>query len=128
DLIAVGELATLLLSGHSGPAAVMSLPPRFAEFVRASAGTSECPSPTAKQLLDFLDGKPLAPVTPIELAPRAVTQPPQQHEAPVTSPVLQEEPQRTYTEQVSTDRENPIAPARRRGNILVAIAALIAIS
>ncbi len=118
DLIAVGELASLLLSGQSGPAAVLSLPPKFAEFVRASGGTSECPSPTAQQLLDLLDGKPLC--APAPAAP--------QREMKSPSPPVEYERQPVYTEEVSTEPEKAIAPARRRGNILVAIAALIAIS
>jgi hypothetical protein len=60
DLLAVGETATELLTRQRGPGAAATLPSPFAEFVRASVGTSECPHPTAEQLIGVLDGRELA--------------------------------------------------------------------
>jgi eukaryotic-like serine/threonine-protein kinase len=78
-----------LLTGKREPGAGAQLPSPFREFVRASYGTEDCPSPTAAQLLGVLNGLPLTapkpPVADAETKPAAA--------APVT-PVASPEPPR----------------------------------
>ncbi|MDZ4801300.1 MAG: hypothetical protein SGI92_24350, partial [Bryobacteraceae bacterium] len=65
ELLELGETATELLTRARGQGAAATLPSPFAEFVRATAGTSACPHPTAMQLMDVLDGKELVSAPPV---------------------------------------------------------------
>ncbi len=89
DLLALGETATMLLTRARGPEAAATLPVPFAEFVRATAGNSSCPHPTARQLLAVLDGGELigtAPVVPAAADLPARPEPEPEPAIPVSPP------------------------------------------
>jgi hypothetical protein len=60
DLRELAAATTEMLTGKREPGAGVQLASPFKEFVRASFGTEEFPSPTAAQLLSVLRGQPLA--------------------------------------------------------------------
>lgn len=138
DLLALGETTTALLTRAQGPGAAATLPAPFAEFVRSTAGNSSCPSPTARQLLDVLDGgelvgstQPAALVVPEpEPQPRpepepvaaAVTpQPPQPRPQPRPEPpppTVVASPAASETVDWTPERHTA---ARRNGTVLLAM-------
>jgi hypothetical protein len=74
-----------LLTGKRDLGAGGLLPQPFREFVRASFGTEDCPSPTAADLIRVLNGEPLCPpVLPASTRQEPLPPPPP---PPVAEPV-----------------------------------------
>lgn len=112
DLRELGETVTEILTGKRELEASAQLPAPFRDFVRASFGTEECPSPTASQLLGVLHGKPLpavrkAPAKPSEPEPVSTPSPiPVSVAEPISEPVSEPTREVVVDESVS-EREPP---------------------
>lgn len=86
DLREFAETTTELLTGKRELGAGSQLPPPFRDFVRASFGTEECPSPTAAQLVGVLNGEALATPKPVVVEPAVPAAPVVDAPAPLPLP------------------------------------------
>jgi hypothetical protein len=105
DLMGLGETVTELLMREHGPGAAARLPSPFAEFVRATAGTSGCPHPTAEQLASVLDGRDLETVAVAAAAAPAPPPPAAPAPVPAAAPPVRPVPA------VSGPQSSPKVPA-----------------